>query len=86
MHPIPVRRMRFQVPETFDPVYMAGNAAMSYNFTGLGLYVALLEPFIVKAMRNVIDRITDDELREAFADQREQQGRGKSGLPGVAAD
>jgi predicted metal-dependent hydrolase len=56
--------MRFQVPESFDPVYMAGSARVSYNFTGLGLYVALPEPFIVKAMRRVIDRITDEELRE----------------------
>ncbi|NJN52265.1 MAG: metal-dependent hydrolase, partial [Gammaproteobacteria bacterium] len=64
MHPIPVRRMRFEVPATFDPVYIAGSASASYNLTGLGLYVALLEPFIVKAMRKVIDRITDTELRD----------------------
>jgi predicted metal-dependent hydrolase len=43
---------------------VAGQAAVSYNLTGLGLYVALLEPFIVKAMRRVIDRVTDLELRD----------------------
>ena len=64
MHPIPVRRMRFTVPDTFHPIYMAGQAGVSYNMTGIGLYVAALEPFIVKAMRRVIDRITDVELRE----------------------
>ncbi len=64
MHPIPVRRMRFTVPKEFHPVYMAGQAAVSYNLTGIGLYVAALEPFIVKAMRRVIDRITDAELRD----------------------
>ena len=64
MHPIPVRRMRINVPDEFHPVYVAGQAAASYNLTGLGLYVAVLEPFIVKAMRRVIDRITDTELRD----------------------
>jgi len=58
--------MDFDIPvvDNFDPVYMAHSAAVSYNFTGLGLYVALLEPFIVKSMRRVIDQITDDSLRE----------------------
>jgi uncharacterized protein len=66
MHPIPVRRLTFDIPTAadFDPVYMARNAAVSYNFTGLGLYVALLEPFIVKSMRRVMDRITDPALKE----------------------
>jgi uncharacterized protein len=43
---------------------MVRNAAVSYNFTGLGLYVALLEPFIVKSLRRVLDQITDAELRD----------------------
>jgi hypothetical protein len=67
MHAIPVRRLTFEVPEPeqFHPIYMANHAAVSYNFTGLGLYVALLEPFIVKSLRRVLDRVTDAELREA---------------------
>lgn len=66
MHPIPVRRLTLDVPtpQQFHPLYMVRNAAISYNFTGLGLYVALLEPFIVKSFRRVIDRITDEGLRE----------------------
>lgn len=58
--------MNLEVPTTedFEPLYMAGNAAISYNFTGLGLYVALLEPFIVKSLRRVLDQVTDDALRE----------------------
>jgi len=66
MHSIPVRRLTFEIPsaEDFDPVYMARNAAISYNFTGLGLYVALLEPFIVKSMRRVLEQITDPALKE----------------------
>jgi uncharacterized protein len=66
MQPIPVRRLTFDVPtpQTFHPLYMLRNAAVSYNFTGLGLYVALLEPFIVKSLRRVLDQITDDELRD----------------------
>lgn len=64
---IPVRRMPFVVPEAsaFHPVYIAGMAVASYQMTGLGLYVALLEPFIVKSVRRVLDRITDPELAEA---------------------
>ena len=64
MQPIPVRRLTFEVPEQFHPLYLMRNAALSYNFTGLGLYVALLEPFIVKSLRKVQDRITDETLRE----------------------
>lgn len=66
-HPIPVRRMPFQVPDaaSFHPLYMAGDAGMSYGMTGLGLYVALLEPFIVKSVRRVLERITDPALKEA---------------------
>jgi uncharacterized protein len=66
MHPIPVRRMRFAVPDAadFHPVYVAGDAATSYHFTGLGLYVALLEPFIVKSARRVLPQINDAALAE----------------------
>lgn len=66
-HAIPVRRMPFEVPEPggFHPIYIAGHPVASYHMTGLGLYVALLEPFIVKSVRRVLDRITDPALREA---------------------
>jgi len=58
--------MRFAVPDAadFHPVYVAGDAAASYHFTGLGLYVALLEPFIVKSARRVLPQITDPVLAE----------------------
>lgn len=64
---IPVRRMPFQVPDaaSFHPLYIAGHPALSYQMTGLGLYVALLEPFIVKSVRRVLDRVKDPALREA---------------------
>lgn len=66
MHAIPVRRMRFEIPDAaeFHPVYVADNAMISYHFTGLGLYVALLEPFIVKTTRRVLPQITDPALAE----------------------
>lgn len=66
MHPIPVRTMKFDVPSAseFHPLYLAGSAALSYNHTAFGLYVALLEPFAVKSLRRVLDRIRDDTLRE----------------------
>jgi predicted metal-dependent hydrolase len=66
MHPIPVRSMKFQVPtkDEFHPLYIAGSAALSYNHTAFGLYVALLEPFAVKSFRQVLDHISDDTLRE----------------------
>ncbi len=63
---IPVRRMPFEVPAvaSFHPLYIAGHAALSYQMTGLGLYVALLEPFIVKT-GCVLDRVNDPDLKEA---------------------
>jgi predicted metal-dependent hydrolase len=66
MHPIPIRRMTFEVPDqaVFHPLYIMGRAAASYHMTGLGLYVALLEPFIVKSMRRVLGRIRDTKLKE----------------------
>lgn len=64
---IPVPRMPFEVPDAagFHPLYIAGHPAASYQMTGLGLYVALLEPFIVKSVRRVLDRINDPDLKEA---------------------
>lgn len=62
---IPVPRMPFEVPDAagFHPLYIAGHPAASYQMTGLGLYVALLEPFIVKSVRRVLDRINDPDLK-----------------------
>ena len=65
-HPIPIRKMAFDVPaaEAFNPLYIAGNATLSYMHTALGLYVVHLEPFIVKSMRKVIPLIRDAALKE----------------------
>jgi uncharacterized protein len=67
MHPIPVRRMKFEVPDAaaFHPLYIAGDASASYQMTGLGLYVAELEPFIVKSVRRVLEQVRDPVLKEA---------------------
>ncbi len=66
MHPIPVRKMEFEIPtaDDLDPKWMANDILQSYFATGLSLYVAYLEPFLVKSMRRVLDQISDDELRE----------------------
>ena len=77
MHPIPVRRMQFDIPsaDDFDPKWLADDILQSYMSTGISLYVAYLEPFLVKAMRRVLDRIEDDEMREnvdRFARQEAQ--------------
>lgn len=65
MHPIPVRTMKFNVPniDQFHPLYIAGNAQLSYQHSALGLYVAHLEPFFVKSLRRVMDHIRDEKLR-----------------------
>lgn len=65
-HPIPIRKMNFEVPgaEDFNPLYIAGNATMSYLHTALGLYVVYMEPFIVKSLRKVMPQIRDEALRE----------------------
>jgi uncharacterized protein len=64
---IPVRTMQFEVPgnDEFHPLYIAGNAQLSYQHSAIGLYVAHLEPFFVKSLRRVIDRISDATLRDA---------------------
>jgi predicted metal-dependent hydrolase len=58
--------MSFDVPtaEDFNPLYIAGNATLSYIHTALGLYVVHLEPFIVKSMRKVMPKIRDEALKE----------------------
>ena len=65
-HPIPVRKMDFEVPvaEDFNPLYIAGNATLSYMHTALGLYVVHLEPFVVKSLRKVMPQIRDEALKE----------------------
>jgi predicted metal-dependent hydrolase len=66
MHAIPVRKMEFEIPtpDDFDPKWLANDILQSYLSTGISLYVAYLEPFLVKSMRRVLDQITDDALRE----------------------
>ena len=63
---IVVRNMAFDIPEVkdFQPLYIAGNSALSYGHTALGLYSAYLEPFFVKSLRKVIHKINDENLRE----------------------
>lgn len=77
MHPITVRTMKFDVPSAADyhPLYIAGNSVLSYQHSAFGLYAALVEPFMVKALRRVVDRVRDDALRESvdrFARQEAQ--------------
>ena len=77
MHAIPVRRMEFEIPtaEDFDPKWLANDILQSYMSTGVSLYVAYLEPFLVKAMRRVLDQIDDEALRDdvdRFARQEAQ--------------
>lgn len=50
--------------DAFDPVFIGGDANLSYTLTGVGLYVAYLEPFIVKSVRRVLADITDPKLAE----------------------
>lgn len=77
MHPIPVRKMAFDIPTSadLDPKWFADDIHQSYLSTGISLYVAYLEPFLVKSMRRVLDKITDPELKECvdrFARQEAQ--------------
>ena len=64
MHPIAIRTMQFDVPsdEDFDPVCVAGSSVLSYTHLATSLYVAHLEPFFVKSLRRVIDRIGEAAL------------------------
>lgn len=74
---ITVRKINFTVPEasSFNPIYMLNSPAFSYRFTAIGLYAALLEPAMVKAIQKVIKNITDPELKsdvEKFCHQEAQ--------------
>ena len=76
-HKIPVRKMNFDLPSPseFDPKWAADSAFASYPALCASLYVAYLEPFLVKSMRHVLDQITDPNLREdadRFARQEAQ--------------
>lgn len=66
VHPIPVRRMAFEIPtaDDLDPKWLSNDIRQSYFSTGLSLYVAYLEPFLVKSMRRVLDQISDPVLKE----------------------
>ncbi len=66
MHPIPVRRMAFDIPTAaeLNPKWLADDILQSYFSSGLSLYVAYLEPFLVKSVRRVLDQITDQALKE----------------------
>ncbi|MCZ6458208.1 MAG: metal-dependent hydrolase [Gammaproteobacteria bacterium] len=66
MHPITVRKMQFDIPtvDNFNPKWAADNIMLSYLATGTSLYVAYLEPFLVKSLRRVLDQVKDEELRE----------------------
>ncbi len=65
-HPITVRQMEFDIPTAgdFDPKWLADSALVSYLSTGVSLYVAFLEPFLVKSLRRVLVQVRDDALRE----------------------
>jgi predicted metal-dependent hydrolase len=66
MHPIPVRKMAFEIPtaEDFEPKWVADNALISYTTTGVSLYVHWLEPFLVKSLQRVFDQVKDERLHE----------------------
>lgn len=77
MHAIPVRKMEFDIPaaDDFDPKWLANDILQSYMSTGVSLYVAYLEPFLVKSVRRVLDQIEDADMREnvdRFARQEAQ--------------
>ena len=66
MHPITVRKMKFDVPsaDEFHPLCIAGSSVLSYTLLATGLYLAYLEPFFVKSLRRVMGQIRDEALRE----------------------
>jgi hypothetical protein len=66
MHPITVRQMKFDVPsaDEFHPLCIAGSSVLSYTHLATGLCLTYLEPFFVKSLRLVMDKIRDEALRE----------------------
>ena len=66
MHPIPVRKMSFDLPtaDDLDPRWLGDDTLRSYLTSALSLYVHWLEPFLVQSLRRVRGRIRDATLRE----------------------
>ncbi len=58
--------MGFERPDaaSFQPLFIGGNSALSYTHSALSLYAEQMEPFLVKSVRRVIDRLRDPVLRE----------------------
>lgn len=77
MHPITVRVMKFDIPSAadFHPLCIARSSILSYTHLGMSFYVALLEPFFVKSLHQVLDKIHDDALREEVDRFARQEAR-----------
>jgi predicted metal-dependent hydrolase len=58
--------MNFEIPSAadLDPKWVSGNSFSSYMATAVSLYVAYLEPFLVKSLRRVLDQVSDPVLKE----------------------
>jgi predicted metal-dependent hydrolase len=69
---IVVRPFAFEFPEDLDPIWAPDNVSRSLLFNGFSLVMPYLEPFLVKTMREALERVDDPEL---VADMRAFMGQ-----------
>lgn len=66
------RKLRFELPDALDPVFIGGEPEESYINVALSLLLPHLEPYLIKTMRAAKRHVTDPSLAadlEAFCAQ-----------------
>lgn len=75
MHPITVRRPRFDYPDALDPVIVPGEPEESSVLVGLSLLLPYLEPYLIRTMKEAKAEISDPELLEEIKRFSAQEGQ-----------
>jgi uncharacterized protein len=75
---ITVRKPRFEIPETLDPIVVRGEPEESYLNVALSLLLPHLEPYLIRTMRAAKPQVKDAALAadlDAFCGQEGQHYR-----------
>ncbi len=71
---LPVRRVRMEYPEDFDPAWIKGNPEFAYAANGVSLMMPYYEPYFIRSIRSTLD-LLDEPLRvrtETYVAQEQQ--------------
>ena len=61
---IRIRPFTFEFPIDLDPEWVPGNPWRSHFYNGVSLTMPHLEPFLCKTMREALERVDNEGLRE----------------------